>query len=305
MKTLHLYLVAFFLPFLAFTSATHAQTYQKFLEGLQADLHFQQTSIGPVLEKRVSVARFSSLNRWLNPDATATYHPLFKRINLHEELLETIRGKTTIKDARVIRGPQYQYSSVVTVFHEMGHAELDTIIEPGQELIHLSVRSTYQHLLKDFYRETFKTGSYDIFHEHFAYYRTDLIEFLYQELQDIFMINGYNVFQDRCFLNNNLRLMLDNAASLEEFTQIHNFGEQKDFYRHKIGPRFVFVKGKDYDLHLGRDHQRILQQAHNIFWAYHQESYGFPMNREQFVQRLRKSPVAQKIAKCRTAIYHN
>jgi hypothetical protein len=285
-----------------------AQVFDAYLRGLQADLLFDKTDVGRVLERRVSVIRFNALNRAINPDAEATYHPIFKQINLHDDLLMPNSRPTSIRDARLIRGPQFQYVPLATIFHEMGHAELDTIIEKGDRLIDHVMRDTYSRFLRSFYRETFGVlRPYTIFHEHFAYYRSDLIDFLYGEVMDIFFLNGYNVHRNGCFLSRPLRAMLEAGVELEEFKKWHSFTPKENdaFYRTRVSPRYIFVRSNSYDLHEGQDYQRVLNHAHSVFWAYHQEVYGFPINRADFVKRMNESQSYRQRLSCREQLYND
>lgn len=287
----------------------HAQTFDKFIDGLQDDLLFTNTKMAHQLNQRVQVRNFGTLSRIINPEANAIYIPLRNMIQLDSELLQNhgTRRDTRLKDAQLIRGNHYHYYLLSTIFHEMGHAELDTIIEEENTIAQMGVMYAYRNLLRSYYRQTFGVlRPYMLFHEHFAYYRTDLIEKLYGELLEIYLENGVNIHAGRCFLSRQLRNKLEGGMTLDEFSQFFYFDhERHTFYRHQISPQYIFVSGRDYNLHEGENYREVLSQAELFFWAYHQEAYNFPFSREDFVARLNKSSRRDFLNQCRKELFIN
>lgn len=288
----------FILTFLTTLSA-RAQ-FHDYLTGLQNDLQIHKTTLADKLSQTTSVKELNFWDRFTSPTATALYSPLFNTIKLKEDLL---LANGSIKNAQKIRGPRYQTTPVVTIFHEMGHAELDTLIENSSEMEDLAVMNLYKATLKNRYRQNFRGAKpYDIFHEHYAYYRTAVLEYLYNELSNIYMQNGYNYIQNRCYLTPKLKELLANGVLLEDFVKLYSFAPSP-FYRKEIEQDYVFVKGKSYSLKEISDWGNIKGLVHTIFWSSLQKNYGFPINRRQFVERLNNAEHLRDFKECRKKLY--
>lgn len=268
-----------------------------FVRGLSQDLKLTRFDRAYELSSKANVSVFNAYQRWRFPTAMAIYNPLTNTMSLPEDNL----NGSNIKSAVVIRGDNYIYSRVATIFHEMGHAEMDIMIENEVTLSDSSVMNLYRYTMKDFYRKKFSAiRTWDYFQEHFGYYRTELVEFFYTELSDILLQNGWNRVRKGCFLNAPLRKLLQNGVSREDFLSLLNFSNDTEFYRQKINPRWIFIAGKDYDMENAPERDR----ASLIFWSYHQENYNFPINRKDFIKRLNKGHQYKKsLAECRGQLW--
>lgn len=296
-----------FIPFLFLILTSHALAgaFDQFLTGLKKDYFFTNMDRGIELDRHIRVAKFGRLGQIMSPDAIATYNGNTNVIHLNEELLEKSGGKTRIKDAQMIRGTDFRKTyHLSTIFHEMGHAEIDVFIERGVDPEDQMVYAHYKNVLKNFYKSNFpKFNPHTVFHEHFGYYRSDLIDFLTQELDSILISNGFNKYTKTCFLNPMLKQKLKEGVSFEEFLNFFVTGDTTP-YRLKISPDYVFVKGKDIYLKGARNAEGILSQTHTLFWSYHQKMYNFPMNQKDFVNRINNhSEYKSALASCRTRLW--
>lgn len=286
-------------------NSVFAGAFDQFLIGLQGDYYFVKSDRGTELTHHVRVAKFGLLDRVMSPDAVATYNDKLNTIKLDETLIEETEEGKRIRDARIIRGADYAKTPhLSTVFHEMGHAEIDVFIENGREAHDQVLSSFYKNTLKPFYKKHFPAfNSYTVFHEHFAYYRTDILEFLSNEVDQVLMINGFNKFRRSCFLTHPLKKKLAEGIGLEEF-KIFFTGAEVVSYKDKIGPRYIYVKGKDIDLQSAINGQATLKQAHHHFWNYHSEFYGFPASQKVLVDRMNaRSEYKKALEECRTKMW--
>lgn len=281
---------------LATATTAFAGPFDLFLTTLKKDFYFTKTTKGSELNHTVYVTAFGPIGRVFNKDAAATYNDKINMISLDESLLDG----GMIKSAREIMGPNYDSSKISTIFHEMGHAELDTLIENETDLEDTMLNTYYKTTLKAQYKKYFPSfNPHMLFHEHFGYYRGELIDFISNEVNNILTENGYNRFANRCFLAYGLKKKLAEGVSLEEYQKLMNFQTKDEFYRLKIGPQYIFVRGKDIDLKTAP--AAMIAQVHLMFWSYHQAGYNFPITRSDLVKRMNQSnPYARALKECRT-----
>ena len=282
------------------SSLTLAGSFDLFLPGLAHEYYFMKTDRVRELDHEIRVQELGLLGQWTSPDAIATYNDILNTISLNKNHL----NGNVIKPVSEILGKNIDYSKISTIFHEMGHAEMDVFIEnsvtPEDEMINLH----YVGVMKDFYRDHFPGFSpHMVFQEHFGYYRGELIEFFAGEISTVLMNNGYNRFKNSCYLTPQLRKKLSDGTTLEEFRKVM-LDSEGDFYRNQVGPRFIFVKGKDLDL--SSVPKREIQLTHQLFWSYHQTFYGFPINRKDLVNRMNSSgAIRRNISECRTKLWND
>jgi hypothetical protein len=274
-------------------------SFDLFLPSMRQEYFFTKTQRAFELNHKVRVQELGPIGRVLSPDAIATYNGNLNIISLNQA---HITGHV-IKTAQEIMGPLGDYSKLGTIFHEMGHAEMDVFIENETTERDVLVMYHYHHKLRDFYRKHFpKFSPKTLFHEHFGYYRAELIEFLSTQMSDLLVTNGYNKFKKSCFLTPPLRKMLAENVTLEDFQKLFVPAGDDEFFRKKIGPRFIFVKGKDIDL--GSVPEDMVRETHDLFWAYHQDFYGFPINKKELVKRMNAEGVFMKdLASCRAKLW--
>lgn len=283
------------------TGVVHAGSFDAFFYGFEREYFLNPITRPRTLSDSVSVSKFSKLAQILNPSAVATYNDKLNIVSLDEKLL----NEDGIKDSRVISGKDFRYDQIATIFHEIGHAELDVFIEEKVDISDVSIMSFYDSELKNFYKRYFPDfNPKAVLHEHFGYYRTNLVEFFANEISDIYMNNGFNRFKKSCFLNPMLKKKLAEGISLVDFQQIFEIEPGKDFYRKSVAPDYVFVKGKDLHLKAAHIPQGPLNRIHTHFWSYHQDHYGFPINQKILVNRMNlRSPFKNALSECRSKLW--
>ena len=106
-------------------ASAFAGPFDLFLTTMKREFYFTKTSKGMQLNHTVFVTEFGPVGRVFNKDAIATYNDKINMISLDGALLDG----GMIKSAQEILGKDYNSPKISTIFHEMGHAELDTLIE--------------------------------------------------------------------------------------------------------------------------------------------------------------------------------
>ncbi len=289
---------------LFFAFSVNASSLKTFYDGLKDIIYLDRSERGVELERHIRVTKFSKLGQIFSPDATATYNDKTNTISLAENLLIKNGGKYQVLDPRKIMGNNLAgFPQVSTIFHELGHAEVDVFIENEKTLIDLTLNQFYETRLKPLYRKYFKgSNPLVVFHEHFSYYRTELIDAISMDMMDLFMWNGWNPNTNKCYLSPVLKKKLSEGASLDEFLEI--FAIQDKAYR-EVAPRYIYVKGKDLDLGLmtGADLQ-TLKEAHLLFWSYHREFYGFQINLRKIAERMNSDKRYDPLRECRVNLFY-
>lgn len=277
-------------------ATAHAETFNAFMKGFQKEFFIRRTDRGEELSHHVWVAPFGPLGRIFSPDAIATYNDKLNLISIDKEHLEN--GK--VKDARQILGATNASYKIATIFHEMGHAELDVFIENGREATDMLLNDLFRSKFKAFYKKHFPNINPKlIFHEHFGYYRSELIDFMANEISNVLLYNGYNRYKKRCFLNQTLKQKLTAGISREEFQKLIPSANSSIFYRSVVHPGYIYVKGKDLNLKHPSIPVGEVDFIHLQFWSYHQDFYGFPMNQNELIKRMGGSEISKNLADCR------
>ncbi len=283
------------------TTLILAGAFNLFMPDFAREYYFSKTSRAIELSNHVRVVEFGRIGQWTSPDAIATYNGVTNTISLHKDYF--VNG--VVKPASQIMGGTSDYSKISVIFHEMGHAELDVYIENGRENEDMTLKSHYDNKLKDFYKKHFpKFNAKTVFHEHFGYYRSELVEFMANEMYEVLLANAFNKFQNKCYLNGQMKFQLAEGIKLEDFQKLILTSGSDEFYQKKVNPRYVFVKGKDIDLSIAP--QDVIQETHHFFWSYHRAFYGFPMNRKELVERMNQTAsFRQALKECRTKLFHD
>lgn len=282
-----------------------ARSVSNFTDGLSDLLLFNKTGRSKELEKSLNLAPLNKLDKILIPTASATYNGKLNTIKLDESLLEKKDGRFFIKSPLSIFGKNLEgMTEIVTIFHELAHAEVDLLIENNKNLNDSILMTHYKNSLKEVIKRNFTYDSWTFFHEYFAYYRTDLAESYFWDKQDIYFNNGYDPRTEKCRQTPIVKKLLENKVSLEEFTQFYAFEPEKS-YRKIVAPQYVFVKGKDYNLNtLSKAEANIINKTNDLFWMYHLEEYGVAATQKELVARMNKKDKELKaLKKCRTEIY--
>ncbi|MFP5386200.1 MAG: hypothetical protein ACLGHN_08985 [Bacteriovoracia bacterium] len=284
---------------LLFSFNSLAGSLDVFMATFKNDYFFNQTTRGKELHYHVRITPFNWIMRRLNPDAIATYNDKLNIISLNEELLLKVEGKTTIKSAKDM--PSYKIS---TIFHEMGHAELDVFIENETDAGDQELKRYYETVMKSFYRKYFpKFSPKMMFHEHFGYYRGDLVEVINSNHEDILLQNGFNRFRNTCFATPALKKLVKDGILLEDFKKFLVMVPEKKF-KDQVAPGYIYIKGKDIHLHAQHVPQEGIKSIESMFWKYHKTFYDFPTSNIQLVERMnQRSILRTKLAECREKMW--
>lgn len=293
----------FVFVFFCLSLPVQASSFRSFYQGLKSAFYLKDISRGLDVSDKVRLTKFSRIGRILSPDAIATYNDKTNVISLDEAILTKVNRQYHALDAREILGAGYSsYYKVSTVFHELGHAEMDIFVENERELTDLSLKHFYKTELRPLYRKYFKfINPWVVFHEHFGYYRSELIEIISLDVMDLQLENGWAADSGRCYLTAQLKKKLADGASREEFLELqtHRINDYQ-----KISPSYLFVKGKEVDLSkIAGSDQLVIQKAHALFWAYHQEFYGFPRSLAEVVKSANEDSRYDKLKECRQSFY--
>src|SRR5690606_20788681 len=244
-----------------FNFTAHASL-RDFNNGLKKAFYFDKIERANLTLEKVRVTKFGRLGRVLSPDATATYNDKTNTMSLDESLLYKKGSRYSVQNAQKILTSNYSgFTPVTTIFHELAHAEIDIFIENQKELSDITLKHFYKSKLRPLYRKYFKgINPWTVFHEHFAYYRTDLMETMALDIMDIMMENGWVPSSSRCYLAPQLRKLLESGANLEEFSEITS---QKERNYRDVTPNFIFVRGKDLNLNnIAESDKQIIRDAH-------------------------------------------
>lgn len=303
MTKIHLILLSLVLS----TNLWAAGSIDRFIDSLKDDYFFTKTERAKELHHHIRITAFGPLGRIFSPDAIATYNDRLNSLSLDPALIHKVGGSTHIRSSAEIRGPQNQSYHLSTIFHELGHAEMDVFVEEEREAEDSMLMHHYKTKLKPFYKNHFgKFNSFVVFHEHFGYYRGELIDFMENEIFNVLLNNGFNRMKNSCYLNPLLRKKLADGIGLEEFKQFFVIASQEELYRHQINPQYLWVKGKDIHLYGPQSAKLIIPETHQLFWTYHQSLYHFPINQKDLVKRMNQGgELIKKLSQCREQLWNN
>lgn len=286
---------------------SHARSVERFASGLQELLLFNKAGRSKELQKNLNLAPLNRLDKILSPTASATYNGKLNTIKLDEKLLTRQDGRFYIKSPLDIFGKNLEgMTEIVTIFHELAHAELDLLVENSKGLNDVILMSHYKNSLKEIIKRNFTYDSWTFFHEYFAYYRTELAETYFWDKQDIYFNNGFDPKTGKCRQSALVKKKLEERVSLEDFTKFYAFDAEKS-YKKIVAPQYVFVKGKDYNLaSLSKAEIAQINKTNDLFWMYHQEEYGVAGTQKELVARMNQRDIELKaLVQCRTQIYQD
>lgn len=290
---------------LLFSFSSLAGSFDIFMDTLKEEYFIQKTTRGKELHYHVKVTPFNWIMRRLSPDAVATYNDKLNLVSLNEALLIKVDGTHNVRSVREIEGTEYASYKTSTVFHEMGHAELDVFIENNRESTDEELNNFYKHVMKDFYKTHFRgTNPHLMFHEHFGYYRGDLVDLISGEIQTVLIQNGFNRYKLSCFKTPALKKLVKEGISLEEFKKFLILDEGKS-YKDQVSPDYIFIKGKDIHLKAQNVPRSGIRNLEAMFWNYHKAHYDFPANRAELTTRMNQaSRYRLKLAQCREKLWN-
>lgn len=251
----------------------------------------------------------------INPNgmAEASYNPMINTIFLKKEnLTKTGLVSYNVKSISALKivEPSAYSVKVSTIFHELGHAEMDQFILNGLTAEDRMLLSLYKNEFIPWTKKNYPgVNPKSLFHEFYGYYRGNVIETLFSDKLTIETFNGYNTFQNRCFNSMYLKKVVG-TLSREEFGQIlFPSGDPawEEKYSERFVPRYVFVNGKDVDLQRNpADPFRVFWKK--AFWYYFSVNYHPPKNMRELTIYLRSHHEKRSFIKeCRNKmwdVYH-
>lgn len=239
----------------------------------------------------------------LNGDAAATYHPWFNRITFHTDL-KNGRNLKTIPMLKAKEPITYSVQ-LSTIFHEFGHAELDTVVENIRTHEDDVMLQTFRNEIKPWFKRNFRVNTQTAVHELYGYYRGEVIEYLYNEIHKILINNGVNMYAKRCFKAKSLQ-----AKALEiprdEFNKLimmdsPNFNLK---LRDKIQTKWIFIGGKSIDISSAKK-DKFNPRWYHVMWDQIWASHRQPATTEEVLNHLNKhnTEIINLLNKCRPAMW--
>ncbi|GAB4013035.1 MAG: hypothetical protein Fur0010_09510 [Bdellovibrio sp.] len=243
----------------------------------------------------------------MKPNAAATYTPLFNRITFSPEIAIEDMG---VKRVRTIEELEQStsYSSTVhatTIFHELAHAELDTIVSKSSLPIERELNALMTQSIKPWFKKYFpKFNAQASMHEFYAYYRTDFLETMFNDLSDLYLYNGWNQFQKRCFAGIKVK-ELRKVLTKEEFLEFFIPDDEVSLrpYEERIRVQYVYVNGKEFDLTTVKT-EPFRNEWFSKLYDYLRHEYKAPFNKVELANHV-KLNFKDKLLfrKCREALW--
>lgn len=249
------------------------------------------------VEKEITIRSPRLYEKWLMEKtmAQATYNDILNTIVLHDDNFIFDGIQKRVKSFYDFKSQQrFTFiSNASTIFHELSHADYDVSVEetPGQW------RDFFTKELTPWLRQNvnYQKGK-DLNHELFGYTAGDSLFGIQSEISDILFAHGYNYIEGKCLSEKLLRKAYERMGSPVEvvFTEFQN----DFFYAEKFVPRYIFVRGKDYDLEKANFPRLYKMRLYDYFV----EKYSFPRSKNDLVYKLNQSHFLDKVQKCFEAI---
>lgn len=264
------YIIILFLPILV-----NANPFSSFNKSLSNELFFNQ----PSLDKYTAPLNLRTPFFWERMGTGAAYYrPLTNTIVLNKELLINKRIMNSIE---MHQRKKYFMAAAETIFHEISHGVLDTIIENDR-----SLPSNY--LLTKKIRNWFDSNYNsipltDAVHELYGYSAGNVISVLYNELDRTLLAHGLKYLDRGCFSKKGLKKIAKRIGLTKENIEFKTLFENKKF-SDEFFPSYIFIRGKDYKI----------KDSFPIEWKkqlyYHfVEFYGLPITTGHFVKKMNRS----------------
>lgn len=257
------------------------------------------------------LAHPSLAKKWglINAHAEATYNGFINTIEIDPYATIKESGKRTrLKTIEELKQKdEYAYSvKVGTIFHEIAHAEFDIYVENGVTSEDKTFYDLVKTEIKPWFKRNFpKTNSTIAVSELFAYYRTDVIERFHEDIESILMQNGINRYKQKCFKPRLLKEMAK-QMSLEEFSKFLVMPKDQIAstpYRDRIGPNYIYVKGKD--LKIKGDDVDFQESWMHALWDHFAAFHSPPASKADLVKAMNKShPLNALLKNCRKALWN-
>ena len=238
---------------LQFLTSTNAHAGEESIRGFANDL---ERLFSLKAKRTLEVADVTHFTAQINPKgiAEASYNPVINTIFLKKEnLIYTGIMSYNVKSISAMKseGPFAYQSKTSTIFHELGHSEMDQFILSGLTHEDRMLQNIYKKEFIPWTRKNYPgVNPKTLFQEFYGYYRSSVIETLFQDKSNIESFNGFNIYQHKCFNSMYLKKVVA-TLSRDEFSQFlypENETTWEEKYRDRFLPRYVFIQGKDIDL---------------------------------------------------------
>lgn len=243
----------------------------------------------------------------MNPNATATYTPLLKKITFNPELSISVGNQKRVRTMEELEQSVGHIAPVhaATIFHEFAHAELDTVLSKGRTNADVITYQLVTKTIKPWFQKHFpKFNSQYSMHEFYAYYRTDYMETMFNDMSDLLLYNGWNQYQKRCFAGPKIK-ELRKKLTKEEFVQflIPDDAMAMTHYRDRVKVQYVYVNGKEFDMTTVKS-DPFKQSWYHQLYKYLEDEYGAFENRAEFAAFLKVNFKDLKLLKdCREKLW--
>lgn len=288
---------------LIFTGNIHAGVnhIKDFAQSLETFLGINQAGITAI----GAVTNFKFSTR-LPANAAATYHPFWNRITFHTDVsIQNGPYKRLQTVDELIKNLQYLYpSKIATIFHELGHAEMEKIILANGSSAARRLNQVVQRNIRPWFSRNFSgINSKAAVHELYGYYRTEFIEKMIGDMNDIMLQNGWNWVKKYCFLSMNLKKILPDTEK-EAFSQfiLPPSLDADTPYRDLIKPRYIFINGKDYDLEAANS--PFKSEWFQAMWLFMESAYSPLETLHALLDHMNEHHADRfALAKCRATIW--
>ncbi|EQC46965.1 hypothetical protein M899_2267 [Bacteriovorax sp. BSW11_IV] len=245
------------------------------------------------VERSITIRAPRLYEKWMMDKtmAQATYNDILNIIVLHDENFVDEGYEKRVKSFYDLAGQKrYSFiSNAATIFHEMSHADYDVNVEetPGPW------RDFFKNELTPWLaRNISYSKAKDLNHELFGYTAGDSLFGLQSEISDLLFAHGYNYIDNKCFGEKYLQKLYERMGRP---SVIHFRESEKDIsYASKFVPRYIYVRGKDFDL----DKAKMPAAMKETLYEYFVETYSFPRTKNDLIQKLNDSHYLPKIQKC-------
>ncbi len=262
-------------------------------------------------KRTLEVGDVTHFTRQINTNGTAeaSYNPLLNTIFLKSEnLIQTGLMSYNVKSITLLKSeqPLAYPGKISTIFHELGHSEMDQFILNGITSEDRMMLQLYKNEFVPWVKKNYPSlNPKTLFQEVYGYYRGNIIETLFADKSNIEILNGYNIYQHRCFLSFYLKKVIG-TLSREEFSQFlfpENDPTWEEKYRNRVLPRYVFIEGKDIDL-MKNPSDPFKETWKRVFWYYFSINYHSPSNTRELALHFREhSPDRNFIKECRNKMW--
>lgn len=243
--------------------------------------HSLEKLFGIEARKTIEVGSRTHFAAQILPSSTAeaSYNPLLNTIFLKRE---NLTSRNYVKSISALRAdePVVYSVKVGTIFHELGHAEMDQFVLNDITIDDRALHFVFVNEIKPWVKTNYAgVNPKTLFQEVYGYYRGDIIEVFFNDKASIEIFNGWNSYQRRCFATPYLKTAMMNYTR-EQFGEIlfpENEKTWEEKYSDRFMPRYVFIQGNEVDL-MKNPGAPFKEQWKKAIWSYVKQNYHLPAN---------------------------